>query len=309
MPGRCTVPVRYDPAGLSGPLPREEGPDHCRSVRLLGRRTQNPRIAHVRLRYAMPAAVNGKELHLNAGAVAPEHLLDVIFAGPWGTLRFRRTGDVIEVRKVLPRLPRRPDLAALEQAEELDLSTIEWIQGILRTVHDHDGRSALPRGLAFEALRHRHVRRYRGNGTEAGRSFERQSKRHMAATGSAGRKHAVPIDTDFGDELVGDPRQKSNVVDAQLVRSVITDDVARVPIALVPIGIDDRKALFVRKALEPIPRRFSHVRTVFTRAVHHQHQRRSFLQTPRHIGQVRPLPSAHLERPLGQLAGQPWDFG
>src|SRR4029079_1173961 len=122
----------------------------------------------------MPAAVNGKELHLDAGAVAPEHLLDVIFAGPWAFLRFRRTGEMIEARKILPRLSRRPDLAALQKAEKLDISTIERIYGILRTVHDHDGRSALPRGLAFEVLRHRHVRRYRGNGAKAGRSFERQ---------------------------------------------------------------------------------------------------------------------------------------
>ncbi len=55
----------------------------------------------------MPAAVNGKELHLDVGAVAPEHLLGVVFAGPWGILRFRRAGDVIEVREVLPRLSRR----------------------------------------------------------------------------------------------------------------------------------------------------------------------------------------------------------
>src|SRR6476659_2862892 len=123
----------------------------------------------------MPAAVKGKELHLDVGAVAPAHLLDVIFAGPWGILCFRRTGDVIEVRKVLPRLSRRPDLAALQKAEEPDLSTIERIDGVLRTVHDHDGRSALPRGRAFEVLRHRHVCRYRCDGAKAGRSSERQS--------------------------------------------------------------------------------------------------------------------------------------
>src|SRR6478609_8414727 len=130
----------------------------------------------------MPTAVNGNEVYLDVGAVAPEHLLDVIFAGAWRSiLRFRRAGDVIEVREVLPRLSRRPDLAALQKAEELDLSTIERIHGILRTIHDHDGRSALPRGLAFEVLRHRHVRRHRGHGAKAGRCLERQSKRHMTA--------------------------------------------------------------------------------------------------------------------------------
>lgn len=67
----------------------------------------------------MPATVKGKELHLDVGAVAPEHLLDVIFAGPWGIVRFRRTGDAIEVHKVLPRLSRRPDLAALQKPKNL----------------------------------------------------------------------------------------------------------------------------------------------------------------------------------------------
>jgi len=153
----------------------------------------------------MPAAVNGHELHLDFGVVAPEHLLDVSFVGHLGLIRFRRTDDAIEVRKVLPRLSRRPNLAALQQAEELDLSTLERIQGILRAVHDHDGRSALPRRLAFEVLRRRHVRRYRCNCAKAGRSFERKPKRHMTATGNAGRKHAVLIDTDLAGELVEHP--------------------------------------------------------------------------------------------------------
>ena len=56
----------------------------------------------------MPTAENGHELHLNVGAVAPEHLLDVISVG-----HLRRAGDVIEVRKVLPRLSRRPDYVSI----------------------------------------------------------------------------------------------------------------------------------------------------------------------------------------------------
>jgi hypothetical protein len=257
----------------------------------------------------MPAAVNGHEFHLNVGVVAPEHLLDVSVVGHWGLLRFRRTSDVIEVRKELPRLSGRSNLAALQQTEELDLSTLERIQGILRTVHDHDGRRAVPRGLAFEVLLRRHVRRYRRNGTKAGGSFERKSKRHMAATGNADCQHPAPIDADFGDELVDHPRQKSHVVDVQLVRAVIADNVARVPIAFVPIRIDDCKATFIRKALEPIPRRSSHLRTVLTRAVHHHHKRCSLRQPLRHVGQVSPLQSAYLEGPLDQFAGQSWNFG
>ena len=58
-------------------------------------------------------------------------------------------------------------------------------------------------------------------------------------------------------------RQESDVVDVEPVRAVVADDVARVPVALVPIRIDDRKTMFVRKALEPISRLYSHLRTVF----------------------------------------------
>ena len=131
----------------------------------------------------------------------------------------------------------------------------------------------------------------------------------MTATGNAGRKHAVPIDTDFSDERVDHPRQEPHVVDVESVRAVVTDNVARVPIALVPIGIDDRKAMFVRKALEAIPRLDSDSRTVFIRAVHHHYQRCAFCQPPRHVGQVSPLQPARLNSPLGQRAGQSWNFG
>ena len=165
------------------------------------------------------------------------------------------------------------------------------------------------RGLAFEVVRRRHVCRYRRNRAKAGRSFERKTKRHETATGTAGRKHAARVDTDFGDELVDHPRQEPHVVDVELVRAVVTDNAARVPIALVRIGIDDRKAMFVGKALEPIPRLDSHLRTVFARAVHHHHQRCSFRQPPRHVGPVSPRQSAHLDGPLGQRAGQSWNLG
>ncbi len=75
----------------------------------------------------MPAAVYDHELHLDFGVVVPAHPSDVSFVGRLDLIRFRRTGEAIEIRKVLPRLSRRQNLAALQQAEELDLSTLEWI--------------------------------------------------------------------------------------------------------------------------------------------------------------------------------------
>ena len=92
----------------------------------------------------MPAAVNGNQFHLNFGFVAPDDSLDLKSIGHLGLARFGPAGHVVEVRKILTRLSRRPDLAAIEQAEECHLSTIKRIDGILRAVHDHDGRSALP---------------------------------------------------------------------------------------------------------------------------------------------------------------------
>src|SRR5207248_536797 len=126
--------------------------------------------------------------------------------------------------------------------------------------------------LAFEVLRRRNVCRYSRNSAKAERSFERKTKRHVTTTGNAGRKHATSIDTDFGNELVDHRRQESHVVNVELVRAVIPDNVARVPIAFVPIGIDDGKAMFVGKALEPIPRCYSHSPTVSARTVHHHHK-------------------------------------
>src|ERR1700730_9157768 len=100
----------------------------------------------------MPAAVNGNEFHFNFGFVAPDDLLDVKSIGLLGLARFGRAGHVVEVRKILTRLSRGPDLAALEQAEKCHLSTVKRIDGILRAIHDHDGRSALPRERAFKVL-------------------------------------------------------------------------------------------------------------------------------------------------------------
>src|SRR5713226_10093832 len=132
-------------ATLSWPLSLEEGPDHCRSVRFAGRRALDSWIAPIWLREDMATAMDGNELHLHSGVVAPEYLLDMNSVGHSGLFRFRRAGDVVEVREILAGLARRPDLAAPhEQAEELHLSTIERVQGILRTVHDHDGGTALP---------------------------------------------------------------------------------------------------------------------------------------------------------------------
>src|SRR5438105_110180 len=100
-------------------------------------------MAPVWLRDAMSTAVDGNKLDFHSGVVAPEYPLDLNSAGRPGLVRCRRAGDVVQVGKILARLPRRPDLAAPdEQAEQFDLSTIERVQGIHRAVHDHDGRSA-----------------------------------------------------------------------------------------------------------------------------------------------------------------------
>src|ERR1700685_1698825 len=97
----------------------------------------------------MPTAVDGNEFNFRFGAIAPEDLLDANFVCQGGQVRFGRADDIVEIRKILTRVSRRADVSALvEQAEEIDLSTVEWDQGILGTVHDHDG-STLPDGLAF----------------------------------------------------------------------------------------------------------------------------------------------------------------
>src|ERR1039458_1011873 len=57
--------------------------------------------------------------------------------------------------------------------------------------------------------------------------------------------------------------------------------------------VDDRKAMFVRKALKSVSRLDSNLRAVFARAVHHHHERRSLCQSPRHVGPVGPGQSAH----------------
>jgi hypothetical protein len=56
-------------------------------------------MAPVRLWDAMPAAVNGNELHF-PGIVAPRHLLDANSVCHLGLFRFRRAGHVIEVRTI-----------------------------------------------------------------------------------------------------------------------------------------------------------------------------------------------------------------
>jgi hypothetical protein len=57
------------------------------------------------------AAVNGDKLHLYVGVVPPEYLLDANAVCHPGLARLRRAGDVVEVSKILRRLPRRSDLA------------------------------------------------------------------------------------------------------------------------------------------------------------------------------------------------------
>jgi hypothetical protein len=54
----------------------------------------------------MSTAVSSNQLHLHFGVVAPEYLLDVHSVGHLGLVRFRRTGNVVEVRKILALLPR-----------------------------------------------------------------------------------------------------------------------------------------------------------------------------------------------------------
>jgi len=88
-----------------------------------------------------------------------------------------------------------------------------------------NGRSALPRGPAFEVFSG--VGTFAdtaGNRAKAGKAFERKTKRHMTATGNARRKYAVRIDADSVDEVCRPfPVKKPHVVDVELVRAVVTD--------------------------------------------------------------------------------------
>ena len=58
----------------------------------------------------------------------------------------------------------------------------------------------------------------------------------MPAAGNARRKYAFRIDADFGDEFVDHPRHESDVVDFELVRAVVANDNAPVPVALEASG-------------------------------------------------------------------------
>ena len=49
----------------------------------------------------MSTAVNGNELHLHLGGVAPKHLFHANSIGDSSLVPFRSAGDVVEVRKVL----------------------------------------------------------------------------------------------------------------------------------------------------------------------------------------------------------------
>ena len=49
----------------------------------------------------MSTAVNGNQLHLHVGVVAPEHLFHANSVGHLGLVPFRCAGDVVEVRKIL----------------------------------------------------------------------------------------------------------------------------------------------------------------------------------------------------------------
>jgi hypothetical protein len=60
--------------------------------------------------------------------------------------------------------------------KELDLSTIERVQRILRTVHDQYVRSALPSGLAFQVLRGQRVCSYRRKRRESGKELRAQDE-------------------------------------------------------------------------------------------------------------------------------------
>ena len=207
----------------------------------------------------------GHEFHLHVGLVAPEQLLDLNAVDHRSHVRRGRPGDVVEVSKILPRLSRRQNFAAFdEQAEEIDFSAIEWDQGILSAVHDHDRRRAVAGRLAFEVLRSRHVFRHRGHRAKVRRGFEREAKRHARATRHTCCEHSSRVETDFSDQLVGQRVQESDVIDVERVRAEVADDVAPVPVALVSIGIDDGKTMFVRKAIEAISCLDSHLCGVFT---------------------------------------------
>ena len=138
--------------------------------------------------------------------------------------------------------------------------------------------------------------------------MQRKTQRHAAATGNAGRKHAVRIDTDFADELVDQPGQESHIVDVEFVRAVVADNIARVPIAVVGIGIQDRKATFVGKAVERIPCVNAHLLAVFARAMHRHDKWRTFRQPLRHVESIDPFQPGHLDGLLDQRAGQRWNL-
>ena len=117
------------------------------------------------------------------------------------------------------------------------------------------------------------------------------------------------IDTDFIDELVDHPRQESHVVDVAPVCTVVTDDAAYVPIALLRIGIEDRQA--------HVRRRGDRSRTPSLFAFAHRFR-------PSHASPVQavllspvraarrscsPLQPTHLDGTFGQRAGQSRNVG
>ncbi len=257
----------------------------------------------------MSTAVNGNQLHLHVGVVAPQNLLHANSAGQLPPVCFRRAGDVVEVRKVLGRLPRRTDFAQpVEQTEEADRTTVERDQRVFGTVHDQDGGRASSGGPALEVLRRRHVCRHRRDGAKPGGSFESQPKRHETAAGTTGREHATRVDPHFADEFVDHRRQETNVIDTAPVGPNLLSDCANVPVAVIRIRIDHCKAMRVRKAVKSIPRLDAHVGAVLARAMQHQNEWRSVRQPPRHVGPIRPPQPIHLDTPQGQLAGQSWHF-
>ena len=85
-------------------------------------------MAPVWLRDAMSTPVNGNEFHFHFGIVAPAYLLDVDSVGHLTVICVRCADDVVEIGKILARLPRRPDFAAAdEQPKQFYLSTIERV--------------------------------------------------------------------------------------------------------------------------------------------------------------------------------------
>ena len=130
----------------------------------------------------MPAAYDRNLFHFHVRiGIAPECLLDANSVVELRLCRLRSGGNLVQVCEELTRFARGQYVPAPQKTEELYLSSIEWVQGILRAVHDHDGRRSFACRFAFEVAGRGHIRCHRCNSTKTGGRFERKAKRHVAA--------------------------------------------------------------------------------------------------------------------------------